>query len=54
VGADQVAPLAVGFGAAFLTGMAAVRALQWIVVRRRLLPFAIYCTLVGGGAILVG
>ncbi len=54
VSADQVAPLAVGFGAAFLTGMAAVRALQWIVVRRRLLPFAIYCTLVGGGAILVG
>ena len=54
VSADQVAPLAVGFGAAFLTGMAAVRALQWIVVRRRLLPFAIYCTLVGAGAILVG
>lgn len=54
VGAGEFGPLAVGFGAAFLTGMAAVKALQWIVIRRRLLPFAIYCTLVGAGAILVG
>ena len=54
VGAGELGPLAVGFGAAFLTGMAAVKVLQWIVIRRRLLPFAIYCTLVGAGAILVG
>jgi undecaprenyl-diphosphatase len=52
--ADALAPMAVGFAAAFVTGIFALRALQWVVRRRRLLPFAIYCGLVGAGAIGLG
>ena len=49
-----LAPVAVGFAAAFATGIFALRALQWVVRQRRLLPFAIYCGLVGAGAIGFG
>jgi undecaprenyl-diphosphatase len=52
--ASQAAPLAIGFLAAAVTGVLALRALRWVVVRGRLLPFAIYCVLVGAGAILLG
>lgn len=49
-----LAPLAVGFAAAFVTGVAALRALQWAVAKRKLLPFAVYCGLLGVGAIAFG
>ena len=52
--AADLAPLAVGFVSALGTGILAVKALRWIVVRRRLAPFALYCALVGGGAIILG
>ena len=51
---DLTAPLLAGFAAAFVTGMGALRALQWVVARRRLLPFAVYCGLLGTGAIVFG
>ena len=54
VSAADLAPLAVGFGAALTTGMIAIRALQWAVTRRHLLPFAVYCALLGAGAIALG
>lgn len=47
-------PLAVGFVAAFATGVGALRALQWAVAKRKLLPFAMYCGLLGVGAIAFG
>ena len=47
-------PLLVGFGAAFVAGTLSLKALRWVVVGRRLLPFAVYCALVGGGAIVLG
>jgi undecaprenyl-diphosphatase len=50
----EIAPLAVGFAAASVTGVAALRALRWVVTRHRLLPFAAYCGLLGIGAIAVG
>ena len=50
----DAAALGVGFAAAFVTGMAALRALQWVVTRRKLAPFAIYCATLGGGAVLLG
>jgi undecaprenyl-diphosphatase len=52
--AAPVAPLLVGFAAALVTGIGAVKLLQWIVVTRRLLPFAVYCAVVGVGTIAVG
>lgn len=52
--ATPLAPLAVGFAAAFVTGVAALRALQWAVAKRKLLPFAVYCGLLGVGAIAFG
>jgi undecaprenyl-diphosphatase len=51
---ESLGPLLVGFAAALLTGIAAVKALQWVVVRRRLAPFAAYCAIVGVGAIILG
>ena len=47
-------PLLVGFGAAFVAGTLSLKALRWVVVGRRLLPFAVYCALVGAGAIVLG
>ncbi len=47
-------PLAVGFVMAFVTGMLGLRALQWVVAKRRLLPFAIYCVALGSGAFFLG
>jgi undecaprenyl-diphosphatase len=52
--AEHLAPLATGFVAALVTGMAALKALQWVVVKRRLFPFALYCAVVGIGAIALG
>lgn len=52
--AAELAPLGVGFAAALVTGMLALRALQWIVVQRRLLPFAAYCVVLGAGALVLG
>ena len=50
----DLAPLAVGFISAFATGVLALRGLQWAVAKRKLLPFAGYCGLVGVGAIALG
>ncbi|MFQ5513308.1 MAG: undecaprenyl-diphosphate phosphatase [Myxococcota bacterium] len=50
----EIVPLAVGFVAAFVTGTLSLTALRWVVVRRRLIPFALYCATVGGGALLLG
>ena len=50
----EVSPLLVGFAAAFVVGSLSLQALRWVVVRRRLLPFAVYCALVGAGAIALG
>ncbi len=52
--AADLAPLAVGFAAALASGLAAVKALQWVVTQRRLAPFAVYCALVGVGALILG
>jgi undecaprenyl-diphosphatase len=58
VGAEGVraewVPLAVGFAGAFLAGAASIKALQWVVAKRRLLPFAAYCALLGTGAVILG
>lgn len=54
VTASDVAPLCVGFATALVTGVAAVKALQWAVSSRRLLWFASYCAVLGGGAIVLG
>ncbi len=54
LGSAALAPLALGFVAAFLTGVLALRALQWAVAKRKLLPFAVYCGLLGVGAIVLG
>ncbi len=53
-GSADLAPLAVGFVSALGTGVLALRALQWAVAKRKLLPFAGYCGLVGVGAIVLG
>ena len=50
----ELAPLAIGFVAALASGLLAVKALQWVVVQRRLLPFAIYCAALGTGAVILG
>lgn len=50
----EAGPLAVGFAAAFATGAASIKALQWAVGRRRLIPFASYCALLGAGAVALG
>jgi undecaprenyl-diphosphatase len=47
-------PLLVGFVAAFVTGALSLRALQWVVTRRMLLPFGAYCLVVGLGAVALG
>ncbi len=52
--AAAAAPLAIGFVSALAVGALALSALRWIVVRRRLLPFAAYCALLGVGVIVVG
>ncbi|MFQ5698347.1 MAG: undecaprenyl-diphosphate phosphatase [Myxococcota bacterium] len=46
--------LGVGFTASLLTGVAALHALVWVVRERRLTGFALYCGVLGLGAILVG
>jgi undecaprenyl-diphosphatase len=48
------APLLVGFVSALVTGIGAVKLLQWIVISRRLLPFAVYAALLGLGSLLYG
>ena len=53
VGAELL-PLVVGFGTAFVSGALSLRALQWVVTRRKLRPFAAYCTVLGAGAIVFG
>jgi undecaprenyl-diphosphatase len=50
----QGIPLLVGFVAAFLVGALSLNALRWVVGRRKLLPFAAYCGLVGLGALSLG
>lgn len=53
VGAEIV-PLLAGFMAAFVIGAVSIKALQWVVTRRKLLPCAVYCALIGAGAIVFG
>jgi undecaprenyl-diphosphatase len=50
----EKAQLIVGFLAAFVAGALSLRALQWVVQRRLLLPFAAYCAVVGLGVIGFG
>ncbi len=50
----EALPLLVGFAVAFATGALGLRALQWVVASRRLLPFAVYCAALGAGAIALG
>ena len=50
----EVVPLLVGFGAAFVVGSLSLQALRWVVTRRKLLPFGVYCALMGAGAVLLG
>jgi undecaprenyl-diphosphatase len=54
ISAGYVGPLVVGFLSALLSGLLALRVLQWVVARRKLLPFAVYCGLVGTGAVVFG
>jgi undecaprenyl-diphosphatase len=49
-----IAPLLIGFVTAFAIGIAALKLLQWIVVRRKLMPFAVYCAILGLGVIGLG
>ena len=49
-----IAPLVIGFATAFAIGIAALKVLQWIVVRRKLMPFAVYCAILGVGVIALG
>jgi undecaprenyl-diphosphatase len=51
---EELLPLVVGFGTAFVSGALCLKALQWVVTRRKLRPFAAYCTLLGAGAIVFG
>jgi len=51
---SDLVPFGVGFVAAFVTGFLSLKALQWLVERRHLLPFAVYCTLLGLGVIALG
>lgn len=51
---SHLAPLGVGFAAALVSGILALKALVWAVTRRRLLPFALYCATVGVGALILG
>lgn len=44
----------VGFTAALVTGIAALHALVWVVRERRLTGFAVYCGVLGAGAIFLG
>lgn len=46
----ELLPLSVGFASALLIGALCLKALQWVVARRKLRPFAAYCALVGVGA----
>ena len=50
----ELIPLTLGFGTALISGALCLKALQWVVVRRRLRPFAAYCALLGLGAIVFG
>ena len=50
----QTAPLLVGFASAFIAGGLSLKLLQWVVSRRLLLPFAVYCLVVGVGAVSFG
>ena len=54
LGVSDLAPFGVGFAAAFGSGYLSLHALQWVVARRRLLPFAGYCGALGVGAIAFG
>lgn len=51
--ASQAAVLALGFGAAAVTGFACIHFLLRYVQRYRLYPFAVYCALVGAACLLV-
>ena len=48
----DAAALAVGAIVSFLTALAAIRALLWLVRGRSLAPFAVYCG-IAGAAVLV-
>ncbi len=50
----QAAPLLVGFVSALIAGGLSLKLLQWVVSRRLLLPFAVYCLVVGVGALSFG
>ncbi len=50
----QLTSLGIGFGAALVTGLLSLKALQWIVTNRKLSPFALYCACVGLGAMFFG
>ena len=50
----ELIPLTLGFGTALISGALCLKALQWVVMRRRLRPFAAYCALLGLGAIVFG
>jgi len=52
--ASDLLPLGIGFLTALGTGLLALQALTWAVTRRKLLPFAIYCGVVGFGAMVWG
>jgi undecaprenyl-diphosphatase len=51
---QPIGPLLAGFAAALVTGIGAVKLLQWIVVTRKLLPFSIYCAVLGVTTIAIG
>lgn len=53
-GALDPLPLLVGFVTALASGLLAVRALQWAVGQRWLLPFALYCAALGAATLAVG
>lgn len=53
-GSVGILPLMVGFGAAFISGLAACKWMLSIVRKGKLLYFGIYCLVVGGIAITVG
>jgi undecaprenyl pyrophosphate phosphatase UppP len=51
---QPVVPLLAGFAAALMTGIEALKLLQWTVVTRRLLPFSSDCAVLGVAPFLFG
>lgn len=49
-----LAPLAVGFVSAFVAGLLSLHALRRVVEGGRFVPFSVYCTVLGLGAIFLG